>query len=243
MLVVSSSDVAREIMKTHDLIFSNRPKFPVGYRLLYHGRDMTTAPYGEYWRQLRSICSLQLLSNKRVQSFRAIREEEVAALVDNIIKQSSSSSKSTTLPVVNLSDMLALLTNDVICRVAFGKKYSRDEKGKRFKELISELMELLGGFHVGDHIPWLAWVHRLSGLDAQVDKVAREFDQFLDGVVEEHANGYNNIKEKKSLEDGEDKKDFVDVLLEFQSDEMAGYSLDKESIKAIILVRPFFAYY
>ncbi|KAF3437755.1 hypothetical protein FNV43_RR20511 [Rhamnella rubrinervis] len=230
VLVVSSSDAAREIMKTHDLIFLSRPKFSVGHRLLYNGRDMTMSPYGEYWKQLRSVCALQLLSNKRVQSFRAVREEEVALLVDNIKRSSNSSSSP-----VNLSDMFALLTNDVICRIAFGKKYSGDEKGKRFKELISELMELLGGFHVGDYIPWLGWVHYVNGLDAQVDKVAIEFDRFLDGVVEEHANTSNDKEKRCDQDGGEDKKDFVDVLLEIQSDQMAGYSLDRESIKAIIL--------
>ncbi|KAH7528352.1 hypothetical protein FEM48_Zijuj05G0063500 [Ziziphus jujuba var. spinosa] len=228
VLIVSSSDAAREVMKTHDLILSYRPEFSVARRLLYHGKDITTAPYGEYWRQLRSICSLHLLSNKRVQSFRAVREEEVGLLVENIKRQCYSQS----LPV-NLSDMLAFLTNDVICRVALGKKYSRDENGKRFKELISELMKLLGGFYIGDCIPWLAWIHRVNGLDKEVDKVAQEFDKFLDGVVEEHENKFDT----KGFELNEDRMDLVDVLLQIQRDDkMPGFSIDRESIKAVILV-------
>ena len=156
----------------------------------------------------------------------------MALLVENI-KQSNSLS----LPV-NLSDMFALLSNDVICQVAFRKKYSGDEKGKRFKELIKQLMELLDGFHVEDYIPCLAWVHRLNGFDAQVYEVAKDFDKFLDCNVEDHANGFN-IKEKR-YEDGvveDHANDFVDVLLQIQNDEMAGYCLDRQSIKAILLVK------
>ncbi|KAG6384752.1 hypothetical protein SASPL_153570 [Salvia splendens] len=36
-------------------------------RLFYNNRNVAFAPYGEYWRQIRSVCVLHLLSNKRVQ--------------------------------------------------------------------------------------------------------------------------------------------------------------------------------
>jgi hypothetical protein len=69
-LVASSADAAREIMKTHDLIFSNRPKSSMSEKLLYNYKDVASAPYGEYWRQMKSLSVLHLLSNKRVQSIR-----------------------------------------------------------------------------------------------------------------------------------------------------------------------------
>uniref|UniRef100_A0A6N2MD92 Cytochrome P450 n=1 Tax=Salix viminalis TaxID=40686 RepID=A0A6N2MD92_SALVM len=50
VLMVSSADAAQEILKTHDLIFSNRPKLSVSDKLLYQGKDISTSPYGEYWR-------------------------------------------------------------------------------------------------------------------------------------------------------------------------------------------------
>nr|XP_011462021.1 PREDICTED: cytochrome P450 71A6-like [Fragaria vesca subsp. vesca] len=135
VIIVSSADAAREIMKTNDLIFCTKPKLTVIDKLLYQGKDVATAPYGEYWRQIRSICVLQLLSNKRVQSFRGVREEEVALLIQNI-EQSSMLS----LPV-NLSELFSLHTNDVICRLAFGKKYSGGSEGAiKFKKLLGEFM-------------------------------------------------------------------------------------------------------
>lgn len=232
VLVVSSSDDAREIMKTHDLIFSNRPKLTISDRLLYQGKDVAAAPYGEYWRKVRSICVLQLLSNKRVQSFRAQREEEVALLVQDV-KHSALLS----LPV-NLSQLFASLTIDVTCRVAFGKKFIESgEGGRKFKEMLGEFMRLLGGFYMGDFIPWLAWVDHINGSDAKVEKIAKEFDKFLDVVVDEHM-GALKIKGEMSVED-EDGKDFVDVLLEVQNSGIAGSSIDRDNIKGIILVSIF----
>lgn len=59
MLIVASGDAACEIMKTNYTIFSNRPKLAISDRLLYEGKDVSTAPYGEHWRRMRSICVLQ----------------------------------------------------------------------------------------------------------------------------------------------------------------------------------------
>jgi hypothetical protein len=90
------------------------------------------------------------------------------------IKDSSSSSS-----VLNLSEMFATLTNDVISRVALGRKYN-SAGGEGLRELLREFVELLGKFSVGDYIPWLAWLDRVNGLEAKLDKVARELDDFLE---------------------------------------------------------------
>ncbi|XP_075662715.1 cytochrome P450 736A117-like [Castanea sativa] len=226
-LVVSSADAAREIMTTNDVIFANRPKTRMFGKLTYNFKDVALAPYGEYWRQTKSILVLHLLSNKRVQSFRAVREEEISLLIEKI-KQSCSSSS------VNLSEMFAKLTNDIICRVALGRKYGEGEGGRKFKELIGEMMELLGVNNMGDYIPWLAWVNRINGLDAKAERVAKQFDDFLEGVIEEHINRKKKGSEDHSLEN-EDQKDFVDVLLWVQKENMIGSPIDRVCIKALIL--------
>lgn len=117
------------------------------------------------------------------------------------------------------------------------------EGGRRFKELLGEFTELLGVFNVGDFIPWLGWIIHINGLDAKVEKVAKEFDEFLDVVVEEHVE-ISKTKEKSSacVDEGEDRKDIVDVLLEVQEhSNVAGSSIDGDSIKGTILVSVFFS--
>ncbi|GLT40269.1 hypothetical protein SLA2020_144180 [Shorea laevis] len=226
-LIVSSADAAREIMKTHDIIFANRPRSRASQKLLYNYKDIASAPYGEYWRQMKSISVLHLLSNKRIQSFRAVREEETALMMDEIERASSSSSP------INLSEMLATVTNNVVCRVALGRKYG-GESGRKFSKLLSEFGELLGVFNVGDFIPWLAWVSHVNGLDARMDKVAKDLDDFLEAVVEEHMAQQKKGPNVDSV-NGEEQKDFVDVLLWIQREDLAGFKIDRVSIKAVIL--------
>ncbi|KAI3825704.1 hypothetical protein L1987_07275 [Smallanthus sonchifolius] len=214
VLVATSVDAAQEIMKTHDLIFSNRPNLNIPSRIFYASKDIAFAQYGEYWRQVRSIAVVHLLSNKRVQSYRHVRDDEMALMIEKIQKANQS--------VVNLSELLILLTNNVFCRVALGKRHD----GMKFNNLLAKTVELLGCFSVGSYIPSLKWVDRLSGLERKVDEVAKEFDEFLEGVINEHVN-------KKGV--GVECEDLVDILLEIQRDNRTGFSLEKYMIKAIIL--------
>lgn len=125
--MVSSADAARDVMKTHDLVFSNRPRSKLSDIVLYGSKDMASAQYGEYWRQIRSICVLHILSNKRVQSLRWVREEETAIMMEKIRHASSRNLE------VNLSEIFSTITNDIICRAALGRKYSEGEVGRSFR--------------------------------------------------------------------------------------------------------------
>ncbi|CAN6584431.1 unnamed protein product [Malus baccata var. baccata] len=225
VLVVSSAEAASEVMKTHDIPLSNRPKITFFKKFLYDCKDVASAPYGEYWRQIKSICVLNLLSSKKVRSFRTVREEETKSMINNIMKQSTS----TTSSVFNLSDIFRTLTNDVIFRVTLGTKYSDgDQDGKMFKGLALELNEITSRINIGDYIPWLSWFSRLNGLDAKQDDLAKRLDDFLETVVQEHMDGDGHVK-------NEDEKDIVDVLLSLQKEKVLAIPLDRVCIKAITL--------
>ncbi|KAH7846041.1 hypothetical protein Vadar_009065 [Vaccinium darrowii] len=224
-LVVSSADAAKEIFKVHDLAVSNRPKLRILKRLLYNYKDVSMAPYGELWRQLKSIYVLQLLSNKRVQSFHGVREEETALMVQRIRELGSVS-----LPV-NLTDMFMELVNGVICRVVLGKKYEEGELGEEFNMLLRDFIALTGVLDIGHFVPWLGWVNRVSGVDAKIDRVAKRLDEFLEGLVEERL-----ISKSDGGDDSEGNKNFFDVLLQIYKDNSAGISIDRDCIKAQILI-------
>nr|QWK52363.1 cytochrome P450 71A23 [Isatis tinctoria] len=212
VLVASSADAARDVLKTHDKVFASRPHSKIYDKLLYGSSNMAAAPYGEYWRQMKSVSVLHLLSNKMVRSFRDVRQEEISLMMETIRKSSSSP--------MNLSKITTTLTNDVICRVALGQKYG---VGTDFKEMIDRLMRQLGTFTVGSYVPWLSWIDWICGLERQLEKTAKAFDNLLEKIVQDHEDG-----------DG-DKADFADVLLAVQRDKSVGFEIKRSSVKAIIL--------
>ena len=107
---------------------------------------------------------------------------------------------------MNLSEVLAKLTNDIVCRVALGRKYGDGEGERKLKELLGELMELLGVINERDYIPWLACVSRVNDLDAKAKKVVKQFDDFLEGVIEDHINFQKKGSDDHSLENEETKR-------------------------------------
>ncbi|KAL0417244.1 UNVERIFIED_CONTAM: cytochrome [Sesamum latifolium] len=227
VIIVQSADAATEIMKTNDLIFADKPGTRTTRRLFYDMKDISVAPYGEYWRKLKSVCVLQLLSSKRVQSFNFIREEETELLAKRIKTHCPSRSP------VNLSELFTSLTNDVICRAAFGRKYSDGKGGKKFLMLLTEVLQLLGSFSIGEFIPCLSWINRVNGFDNRVERVAKEVDDFLEMVIQEHMK--DELQSCCASDQDDSRENFVDILLNIYKDNNTGVSIDKDSIKAIIL--------
>ncbi|KAH7663722.1 Costunolide synthase protein [Dioscorea alata] len=222
-LVVSSAQMAREIMKTHDLVFASRPVLKASHTVLYGNNDLALAPYGEYWRQMRKICVTHLLSMRRVHSFQAAREKEVAHLMDKIVSHVSSHP----LKALNMSRVLFCFTNDMLCRAILGE-FSRDQEGRNeiFLEMIEENMILFSGFNLEDYFPSLGWLTSLLGFDERAKRNFRRWDGVLSQMIEEHKN-----KKDGNLKDD----DFVDVLLSLKKDPDLDFSLNDEHIKALLV--------
>jgi cytochrome P450 len=223
VLVITSPDAAREIMKTHDQIFSSRPKATVPSIFLYDGKDMAFTPYGEYWRQVKSIAVLNLLSNKRVQTYTTVREEETRVMVDKVIEASNNNQ------VININDLFSSLTNDVVSRVALGFKISQGEKGRKFKVLLGEFGQSIGALCIRDYVPWLWWVDRVNGLIGKVERISKGIDEFLQGIVDDH------LEKLKKGDSEEDSKNFVEILLVIQRENKLGFPISSDTIKALIL--------
>lgn len=76
-VVVSSWELAKEIFTTHDVIISSRPKFSAAKILGHDYANFGFSPYGEYWREMRKVTASELLSTRRFESLRDIRDSEV----------------------------------------------------------------------------------------------------------------------------------------------------------------------
>ncbi|KAL4561507.1 hypothetical protein LXL04_033674 [Taraxacum kok-saghyz] len=81
-VIISSPRLAEQVLKTNDIALADRPT-TFGSDLVLHGNtDIALAPYGEYWRQMKNIASLELLSAKKVRSFGRIREQELNGFME-----------------------------------------------------------------------------------------------------------------------------------------------------------------
>ncbi|XP_043716158.1 cytochrome P450 71B34-like [Telopea speciosissima] len=219
-LVVSSVEMASEIMKSHDLDCCSRPDLMGPRKLSYNNSDIAFSPYNDYWREIRKVCVLELFGMKRVQSFASIREDRVASMISSI-------SKSTSTPI-NLSEMLFTLTDDITCRIAFGKSYKgREFDNGRFEEAINEAFAMLGSFSGTDFFPYVGGIlDKFTGLHGRLEKCFQQFDDFYQNVIDEHLNNEKTESEQE---------DIIDVLLKVGRDHTGTAPLTHDHIKGILM--------
>ncbi|KAK2971436.1 hypothetical protein RJ640_028474 [Escallonia rubra] len=159
-VVVSTPQMAKEFMKTHDVAFADRQQVLATKIIFYDCEDIATSRYGNYWRQMRKICTLELLTVKKVRSFRAIREEEVCHLIESI--QSSAGSP------INLTEKILALLNVVSCRVTVGKTCKHQDL---LIQQIKLTALLAGVFDLADLFPSFKYLHFLTGLRPKLLKI------------------------------------------------------------------------
>ncbi|KAL3635084.1 hypothetical protein CASFOL_022138 [Castilleja foliolosa] len=221
LLVISSAKLAKEVMKTQDLAFCSRPKHYGQQRLAYNCSDIIFSPYNDYWKEVRKIAVINLLSPQKLQSFRSIRKDEVSRVVKKISGFASSNR------VVDMSEIATGLSSSLICRIAFGKRY--DEHGsenRRFRELLHEIVAVASGFYVSDYFPRLGWVDKLSGLIKFTDTVFKKSDSFYQELIDEH------LSRKK--EAGEED-DILDILIRLKEERSCSVDLEWDNIKALLM--------
>ncbi|KAL8537027.1 hypothetical protein ACS0TY_012277 [Phlomoides rotata] len=214
-VIVSSRELAKDVMKVHDLHFADRPNSISVEILWYNYSDLAFCPYGEEWRQMRKICMVEMLSPKNVKSFGYIREDEITTLVKTLRASSGES--------VDFTETISSFNCSITCRAALGKVLGDRDT---LIPLIKTAVGMSGGFELADLFPSFKLLHLFSVRKYKLLGMRRKIDVILDRMVEEH-------KVKKSGEyDGED---IVDVLLRMQETGELKFPITTENIKAIIL--------
>ncbi|KAL5222136.1 hypothetical protein ABZP36_026849 [Zizania latifolia] len=232
VVVGSSVAMAKLFLKTHDVVFIDRPRTASGKHTTYNYADIMWSPYGAYWRQARRICITELFSVRRIASFEHIRADEVHALVRGLFAASTGCRR---VAAVHLNrDHLSTLNMNVITRMVLGKRFFGEgadaaegpvASRAEFKSMLDELLVLNGVLNVGDWIPWLDWMD-LQGYVRRMKKVGKMFDEFMEYVLDEHT-------ERRQREgEGFVARDMVDVLMELADDPTLEIQLGRVGVKA-----------
>ncbi|KAM0066614.1 putative cytochrome P450 [Helianthus debilis subsp. tardiflorus] len=232
VLVVSSPSTAEECLTKNDIVFANRPQLLAGKYLGYNFTSLVFAPYGDNWRNLRRISTLEIFSSHRLTEFEPIRADEVRHMMCKLYR---SSLKPDT--VVHVRPMLVELTLNVVMRMISGKRYysSKDEvlidaekeKAHKFQEIVNEILKLMGATNVGDFVPMLRWLG-VSKLEKRLISLQAKRDLFMQELLEELKENMENCS------NGKQRKNMIQMLLSLQNSEPELYT--DELIRSMTLV-------
>ncbi|XP_037431192.1 5-epiaristolochene 1,3-dihydroxylase-like [Triticum dicoccoides] len=215
LVVVSSREAAREVMKVQDANFAHRPELAGPKVLLYGCADVAFSSGGPTWRRLRKVCVVKLLSANRVRSFAPIRREETRRLLESIAGHCPGKA-------IDLRAMVDVFSSAIVSRTALSETF--EHRGS----ILKKGLELASGFNLSDHFPSLSFLdvllrHRLRRMQRQVDKL-------FEDVIEER----KWLRQKKKKKDT--TEDMLDVLLDaMEHPEDTEVPITHDNIKAVIM--------
>ncbi|CAI0413599.1 unnamed protein product [Linum tenue] len=200
LVVVSSPALAREVLRANESTFSVRPTSIAVKILGYGGMEVGTLPWGPDWAGLRKILVRDVLSNRALDTCRALRERAVAAGIREI--RADSVGKPT-----RVFDAAFKLVVDSTLAMLWGGGGGADFAAE-YREATREVSQLMGRPNVSDAFPLLA-MFDLQGVQREAAELAARMDGMISSVIERRL---GDLAGKK----GTASKDLLQILLEVQ---------------------------
>lgn len=226
VLVLSGWEMARECFTVHDKVFSTRPSIAASKLLGYDYAMFGFAPYGSYWREMRKIATIELLSNHRLDMLKHILTSEVKTVIKVLYKLWVSKGSAESGVLVDMKQWFGELTHNIALRMVGGKRYFGanadfdEDEAHRYQKVMREFFSLFGVFVLSDAIPYLGWLD-MNRYESRMKKTAKELDALIGGWLEEHKQ--KRLLDKKRKEE----QDFMDVMLNTLKDaKISGFDAD-----------------
>ncbi|XP_065857413.1 cytochrome P450 76A2-like [Euphorbia lathyris] len=212
-VVILSSEAASELFKNHDLIFADRMINETMHTHGFSDGALSLLPHGSHWRVLRKLVMVDMLSNKELNETSFIRRKCMDDMLRWIEKETLSEEKAES--GINISHFVFLMTFNLMGNLVFSRNVmdSESKECSEFMKAVVELMDISVKVDLVDFIPWLKWVMNIRGGEEKrkVERCVAEAMELSLMFVKERI---EEKKKKKMVENR--RKDFLDVLIEFE---------------------------
>ncbi|CAH1422020.1 unnamed protein product [Lactuca virosa] len=180
VLVVSSRSASEECFTKNDIIFANRPRLLAGKILGSNYTSIGWSSYGDHWRNLRRISTIEIFSSHRLNDLRDIRVDEGRLMIRRLMSECSSP--------VNFKSVFHEMKLNLMMRMISGKRYfggsgELEEEGKRFQEMVKETALVADTSNLGDHLPIMRWFG-MKGLEKKMIDLQKKRDAFFQELIE-----------------------------------------------------------
>ncbi|XP_058079655.1 p-coumarate 3-hydroxylase-like [Magnolia sinica] len=222
-VVVSSSEMAKEVLKDNDQMLADRPRRKVAELFSRNGQDLIWADYGPHYVKVRKVCQVELFTPKRLEALRSVREDEVTAMIETIFRDCTKPGNHGKSMAAR--DFLTPVSFNNITRLALGKRLMdaegrMDDQGKELKSIVTDGNIKFGGsFPLTEHVPWLKFFNRTD--EVALEKHEARRDRLTKAIMDEHT--------QARLKNGA-KHHFVDALLTLQDQ----YKLSDDTIIGLL---------
>ncbi|XP_065858002.1 flavonoid 3',5'-hydroxylase-like [Euphorbia lathyris] len=221
-VVISSPSLAKQVLRDNDKIFANHEPTLAAKIISYGGNDIAFRLYDPEWMKMRKVFVREMLNNASINALYQLRKIELHKGIKHAYSKAGE--------VVDFGELVFGITvNSVISMLCGGTL--KGEKSTyfiaEFRKMIEEMMFLFGKTNVSDVFPILARFD-LQGIEKQARKLHLKFDKILNSVIEQR------LREGKE-EKKEGKRDFLQILLDYNNQGDAQTSITTNQLKALLL--------
>ncbi|XP_050206449.1 cytochrome P450 81Q32-like [Mercurialis annua] len=223
-VIVSSPSAVEECFTKNDVVLANRPEFILSKYVHYNHNNIISVPYGDHWRNLRRIGTIEIFSTNRLNVFISSRKDETKQLLSDLYRRGGQE-----FTRVELKPMFTNATFNVVMQMVAGKRYYGDDvsnadQARQFREIIEEIFSYGGISNLEDFFPILRWING-GKLEKKLKILSKKTDKFLQVLIDEHRSKKKGLASVRTL---------IDRLLSLQESEPNHYK--DEVIKGLILV-------
>ncbi|KAG9134953.1 hypothetical protein Leryth_001242 [Lithospermum erythrorhizon] len=231
-VVVQSANAAAEFYKYHDLSFPDRFIVDTLTSHNFHKSSFVFAPHGPYWRMLRRLCISSFNSKIDGDSVQ-VRRKCVYDMLSWIGKEAETAMIEKR--GIEIIDFVSLANINVIGNILFSKDLvdPNSRTGRELFEAVTGYFRWAGEPNVSDSLGWLK-PFDLQGLKRNMDKDLAKALKIVSGFVKERL-------EEKQEGEKKQKKDLLDMLLDFEGNGINEQEKLSEHTISIFLLEMFLA--
>jgi len=227
-VVVSSPSLVKQLVRDQDTVFANRDPPRAVLPATYGGNDIAWSPYGHDWRKLRKIFVREMLSNANLDASHILSREEVKKCIRNVYDKIGTP--------IDVGELAFFTVMNTTMSMLWGGTLRGEERanvGAQFKSMLAELMVLFAKPNVSDFFPFLERFD-LQGIERQSKRISQWIERILDSAIEKRMDMAKEKEEGKGRI--EEKKDFLQILLEIKDQDDAATSISMNQLKALLMV-------
>ncbi|KAF2320205.1 hypothetical protein GH714_025896 [Hevea brasiliensis] len=203
----------------------------------YRDGSLAVGRFSPYWRTVRRLCSVEMMTVKRINDTASIRRKCIDQMISrNIEDDTAAANARGESGVVNLPHYLFLMAFNVIGNLMLSRDLldSQCKEGYEFVQATGMAAMWAGTPNVADFLPFLKWFDP-QGLRRNMSRDMARALKIVEGFVKERLEEYKLGNEEKN------NKDFLDTLLEFEGDGKDWHEKIPYERIIIIILEMFFA--
>ena len=230
-VVISSSEVARDMFKNHDVVLAGRKIYEAMRDDYGHEGSLITSQYGPHWKMLRRLSTTEFFVTSRLDAMQGVRRKCIDRMV-HFIEDSGGGGVAS----IDIGRFFFLMAFNLIGNLIFSKDLldPDSERGQKFFYHAGKVMELAGKPNAADFLPFLRWLDPQGIKRKSQSHIKRAFEIagcFINDRMKE-----TSSKENGQCVDHDKRKDFLDVLLEFHEGDSGTYSFSPRTINVVVFV-------